>query len=109
MMGRAAYQEPWRLIDVDPLLFGTPAPFCSPKAAAEALIPYVERQTAHGTRLYAIARHILGLFHAVPGARVFRRHIATHGVKPDADARVLREALALVPDAAYQPTHIAAA
>src|SRR5207237_6666991 len=27
MMGRAAYQEPWRLLAVDPLLFGEPAPF----------------------------------------------------------------------------------
>jgi tRNA-dihydrouridine synthase A len=38
MMGRAAYQEPWRLIAVDTLLFGAPAPFASPKAAAEALM-----------------------------------------------------------------------
>jgi tRNA-dihydrouridine synthase A len=109
MMGRAAYQEPWRLLDVDPLVFGAPAPFWSPKAAAEALIPYVERETARGTRLYAIARHMLGLFHAVPGARAFRRHLATEGVKPDADARVLRQALTLVRDTAYAPAHTAAA
>jgi tRNA-dihydrouridine synthase A len=108
MMGRAAYQEPWRLIDVDPLLFGAPAPFASPKAAAEALIPYVERETARGVRLYAIVRHVLGLFHAVPGARAFRRHLATEGVKPEADARVLRQALALVPDSAHDSAHIAA-
>src|SRR5437588_499058 len=37
MMGRAAYQEPWRLLGVDPLLFGESAPFDTPKAAAEAL------------------------------------------------------------------------
>ncbi len=41
MMGRAAYQEPWRLLDVDPLLFGAPAPLSSPRAAAEALLPYI--------------------------------------------------------------------
>jgi len=109
MMGRAAYQEPWRLLDIDPFLFGAPAPFCSPKAAAEALIPYIERETARGTRFYAIVRHVLGLFHAVPGARAFRRHLATEGVKPDADARVLRQALALVSDSAYAPAHTAAA
>jgi tRNA-dihydrouridine synthase A len=109
MMGRAAYQEPWRLLDVDPRLFGAPAPFASPKAAAEALIPYVERTRLRGTRLYAIARHMLGLFHAVPGARAFRRHLATEGVKPDADARVLRQALALVLDPAHKPAHTAAA
>jgi tRNA-dihydrouridine synthase A len=109
MMGRAAYQEPWRLLTVDPLVFGAPAPFATAKAAAEALIPYVERQLARGTRLYAIARHLLGLFHAVPGARAFRRHLATEGVKPHADARVLRQALALVPDTAYHSAHTAAA
>src|SRR5436309_3064962 len=42
MMGRAAYQEPWRLLEVDRLIHGAPAPFASPKAALEAFIPYVE-------------------------------------------------------------------
>jgi tRNA-dihydrouridine synthase A len=109
MMGRAAYQEPWRLLAVDPLLFGEPAPFDTPKAAVEALIPYVERTCAQGGRLYAIARHLLGLFHAVPGARAFRRHLAVEGVKPDAGAQVLRDALARVLDTHLDSAHTAAA
>src|SRR5512135_3612383 len=51
MMGRAAYQEPWRLLQVDPLLFGQPAPFASSKKAALALIPYIECELAKGARL----------------------------------------------------------
>jgi len=109
MMGRAAYQEPWRLIAVDPLLFGEPAPFDTIRSAAEALIPYIEREVARGTRFYAIARHLLGLFHAVPGARAFRRYLATEGVKPDASAQVLRQALALVPDTSIDSARAAAA
>ncbi len=108
MMGRAAYQEPWRLLGVDPLIYGSPAPFGSPKAAIEAFFPYVERELAHGTRLHAMTRHILGLFHAVPGARAFRRHIATHAVKPGAGIAVLRDALAHVVDARAELAHIAA-
>jgi len=108
MMGRAAYQEPWRLLQIDPLIYGAPAPFASPKAAIEAFIPYVERELSHDTRLHAMTRHVLGLFHGVPGARAFRRHIATHAVKPGAGADVLRDAIALVPDANAAPTHIAA-
>ena len=96
MMGRAAYQEPWRLLEVDPVLFGEPARFASPREAAEALIPYIERELARGTRLHAITRHVLGLFRGVPGARAFRRHLATEGVKPGADAHTFRAALALV-------------
>ena len=84
MMGRAAYQEPWRLLAVDAALFGETSAFASPKAAAEALIPYIERELARGARLHAITRHVLGLFRGVPGARAFRRHLATEAVKPGA-------------------------
>ena len=98
MMGRAAYQDPWRLLAVDLELFGAPAPFDSPRLAALALVPYIERELARGTRLHAITRHAVGLFHAVPGARLFRRHLATHGVKPGAGAQVFLDALAFVRD-----------
>jgi tRNA-dihydrouridine synthase A len=98
MMGRTAYRDPWCLLEVDPLLHGTPAPLDSAKAAAHALIPYIERELAHGTRLYAIVRHVLGLFHAVPGARAFRRMLATQAVKPDADAALFARALDLLPN-----------
>jgi tRNA-dihydrouridine synthase A len=109
MMGRAAYQEPWRLLEVDPLLFGEPARVASPREAAEALIPYLERELARGTRLHAITRHVLGLFRGVPGARAFRRHLATEGVKPGADAHTFRAALALVVDMDARMAHTAAA
>jgi tRNA-dihydrouridine synthase A len=109
MMGRAAYQEPWRLLAVDAALYGGLAPYPSPKAAAEALIPYIERELRRGARLHAITRHILGLFRAVPGARAFRRHLATEGVKPGADVAAFRAALSLVVDSDVQVTHTAAA
>jgi tRNA-dihydrouridine synthase A len=108
MMGRAAYQEPCRLLQVDPLIYDASAPLASAKSAIEAFLPYVERELAHGTRLHAMTRHVLGLFHGVPGARAFRRHIATHAVKPGAGVDVLREAAGLVMDARAEPTHIAA-
>lgn len=109
MMGRAAYQEPWRLLAVDPLLFGAEAAFACPKQALEAYFPYIEHELARGTRLHSMTRHILGLFHAVPGARAFRRHIAIHAVKPGAGIGVLREALSLVVDTPEQMAHTAAA
>jgi tRNA-dihydrouridine synthase A len=98
MMGRAAYQEPWRLLSVDPLVFGAAAPFASAKAAAAALAPYIAREIAAGTRLHAITRHLHGLFHAAPGARAYRRHLAGAASTPHADAEYLVAALALVAD-----------
>jgi tRNA-dihydrouridine synthase A len=106
MLGRAAYQEPWRLLNVDPLLFGETQPHATMKDALEAMLPYIERTLSRGTRLHAITRHFVGAFHAVPGARAFRRHLAEQGVKPGAGTEVLRDAIALVAD--RKPAAIAA-
>jgi tRNA-dihydrouridine synthase A len=108
MMGRAAYQEPWRLLEVDPLMFGAAAPLQTPKDAAQALIPYIGQELARGTRLSAITRHMLGLFRGVPGARAFRRHLATHAVKPGAGPDVVVEALALIAERVGEPSTVAA-
>ena len=106
MLGRAAYQEPWRLLEVDPDLFGEAAPHATVKAAFESMLPYVEAELAKGTRLHAITRHLVGAYHGVPGARAFRRHLAEHGVKPGAGIDVLRDAVALVEE--RKPTAVAA-
>ena len=96
MLGRAAYQEPWRLLSVDPEIFGEAAPHASMKDVLEAMMPYMERELARGTRLHAMTRHFVGAYHAVPGARAFRRYLAEHGVRPAAGVDVLRDAIALV-------------
>jgi tRNA-dihydrouridine synthase A len=98
MLGRAAYQEPWRLLSADPELFGETAPHTTMKQVFEAMMPYIESQLAQGTRLHSITRHFVGAFHAVAGARAFRRHLAENGVRPGAGVNVLRDAIALVDD-----------
>ena len=103
MLGRAAYQEPWRLLSVDPELFGEAAPHPTMRDVFEAVMPYIEEQVAQGVRLHSITRHFVGAFHGVPGARAFRRHLAENGVKPGAGANVLRDAIALVDDRVVVP------
>ena len=46
-----------------------------------------------------MTRHMLGLFRGVPGARAFRRHLATEAVKAGAGAEVLAAAIALLAEA----------
>lgn len=96
MLGRAAYQEPWRLLAADSDIFDEASPHDDMIAALEAMMPYIAEQLARGTRLHAITRHFVGAFHGIPGARAFRRHLSVHGVKADAGVDVLRDALALV-------------
>src|SRR6476661_9256191 len=100
MLGRAAYQEPWRLLTADPELFGEAASHATMKDVFEAMMPYIARELAQGVRLHSITRHFVGAFHGVPGARAFRRYLAENGVKPGAGVNVLRDAIALVEDRA---------
>ena len=96
MIGRAAYGDPAILLDVDPLLFGVPAPAADPFDAVAAFEPVLAGFLAEGTRLHAVTRHMLGLFNGRPGARSYRRHLSTHGTLPEADLGTLRQAVALV-------------
>jgi tRNA-dihydrouridine synthase A len=103
MLGRAAYQEPWRLLAADPDLFGEAAPHATMKHVFEAMMSYIEDELARGTRLHSITRHFVGAFHGVPGARAFRRHLAENGVKSHAGVNVLRDAIARVEDRVVAP------
>ncbi len=103
MLGRAAYQEPWRLLSVDPELFGEANPHATMHEAIEALMPYIARELAAGTRLHSITRHLVGAFQSVPGARAFRRYLAEVCTKPGAGVASLQEALTLVDERAIAP------
>ncbi len=96
MVGRAAYHEPGLLLQVDPELFGEPAPVATQFDALESYLPYIEAQLEQGVRLSDITRHMLGLFTGMPGARAWRRHLATEAVKRGAGIEVVRDGVAHV-------------
>jgi tRNA-dihydrouridine synthase A len=96
MMGRAAYHEPWRLLAADPVLFGMPPPYNNEYDVAQAMEPYLQARLAEGVRLNSLTRHMLTLFHAVPGARAFRRTLAEGAVKEGAGIEVWRKALSML-------------
>lgn len=99
MIGRAAYTDPAILLDVDPVLFGEPAPAADPFAAIAAFEPVLAGFLQQGVRLHAITRHMLGLFNGRPGARAYRRHLSTYGLQAEAGLPTLREAADLVAQA----------
>ncbi len=93
MLGRAAYHEPGILGAADRMLFDSGAPVIAPEAAVLAYRAYVWEELARGTPLYAIVRHMLGLFHGRPGARAWRRILTVDGVKCGAGVDVIDRAL----------------
>jgi tRNA-dihydrouridine synthase A len=96
MLGRAAYQNPELLIGVDPTLFGEPAPVADAFEAIEAFMPVIARGLKQGERLNDYARHLHGLFAGRPGARAYRRALASDCVRADAGLDALRRAVACI-------------
>ena len=96
MIGRAAYQNPELLLNVDPWIFGQAAPVADAFAALEAYEPHVARELEKGVRLADMTRHLLGLFAGRPGARLYRQRLSTMAVRPGAGLETLGEAVAAV-------------
>jgi len=93
MVGREAYSNPYLLATVDQAIYGSTDPIKTREAIADEFLHYVDNELSKGTKLSAMTRHILGLFHGMHGARLFRRHISENAFKPAAGMEVLTAAL----------------
>ncbi|WP_416399397.1 tRNA dihydrouridine(20/20a) synthase DusA [Allohahella sp. A8] len=97
MIGRAAYQTPWLLAELPGGLAHDvsegPTDIERRLQVARQFLDYVEREHAEGTRVWAMLRHILGLFHAQKGGRVFRRVLSTEAVRPGTSPAVFARAI----------------
>ncbi|HKY94319.1 MAG TPA: tRNA dihydrouridine(20/20a) synthase DusA [Kiloniellales bacterium] len=91
MLGRAAYQTPWLLSEVDRRFYGaTAAP--SRADVLQRLLALAEAHCADGWPLRFLARHTLGLMQGVPGARRWRQVLSQGMHAPGAGPELFREA-----------------
>ncbi len=96
MIGRAAYHEPLSILGpVDRLFHGASAE-PKPDEILDAMRPYILAHLAGGGRLHQVSRHMLGLFHGRPGARIWRRYLSQNASGSGAGLEVLDTALAEV-------------
>lgn len=96
MMGRAAYENPYILANVDAEIFDTKA---KPKTRAQVLeemFPFIEAELQNGTYLSRITKHILGLYHSQPKGKHFRRVLSENAVREGAGLEVIKQALQAV-------------
>ena len=97
MLGRAAYQNPYLLAEVDGRYFGAKTPPPTRHDVVDRLLPYIEAELAAGTPLKAMTRHLMGLFRDMPGARFWRRTLSENAYRPGAGPELLRDALRQTP------------
>ena len=90
MLGRAAYQQPWILVELGRRL-GQPVA-ASRLAVIAVMADYADAHIARGGRLHQVARHMLGMFHGRPGAKRWRQVLSQNMHRPDAGPELLFQA-----------------
>jgi tRNA-dihydrouridine synthase A len=101
MVGREAYHNPWWLAEWDAAFYGAAPSALTREAVEQQMVAYMQREaTEHGTSWYAIARHMLGLRHGLPGARRWRQVWSDHRLKTLDPREVMALAHETVPKAA---------
>lgn len=96
MIGRAAYQTPYILSKIDQLFYGDKELTLSQHEILDKFIEYIEKHLAQGVALKHMARHIMGLFHGLPSAKMWRRYLSENMQQPHIDSRIIREAAKFV-------------
>ncbi|KQU90054.1 tRNA-dihydrouridine synthase A [Mesorhizobium sp. Root102] len=96
MLGRAAYHTPGILAGVDAAFYGAQSEPFDFAALIDVMADYAARHIEQGGRLGHVTRHMVGLFHGLPGARRYRQILSTDATRPGAGPDVLKAAFAAV-------------
>lgn len=99
MLGRAAYQTPYVLHEIQSMLDGKTTR--SRLALIQDFVPHIDGYLRSGGRLHHYTRHMLGMFHGQPGGKIWRRLLSTHAVAEDAGIAVIEDALQQVVQAQH--------
>lgn len=96
MVGREAYANPYFMAEMDSLVWQSDTKILTRHEILDRYVPFVEDELKSGVKLQQIARHLVGLFQGMPGARAWRRYISENAHKPGAGVDVLLQAAEFV-------------
>lgn len=93
MMGRQVYSNPFLLTEVDKNIFEDDmTSVVSRESVVHDMTQYIIEQVRQGTRVWHIARHMLGLFQGQPGGKIWRRYLSENGTGKTNDPYLLEAA-----------------
>jgi len=95
MIGRAIYQNPYFLVDIEKEIFNvknTP----TREEVAKELLKYLEKEVKLGTRVNHIMRHTVGLYHGQPGSKNWKRYLSDNMMARDSDFQKAKYIMTIV-------------
>ena len=95
MIGRAIYQSPYFLADIERDIFNNNN-ILSREEIVEELVEYVDKEVQKGTRVNQIMRHTVGLYHGQKGASKWKRYLSDNMMARDSDFQKVKHILEVV-------------
>ncbi len=95
MIGRAIYQSPYFLADIEKDIFKNNN-ILTREQIVEKLVEYVDTEVNKGTRVNQIMRHTVGLYHGQRGAGKWKRYLSDNMMARDSDFQKVKHILEVV-------------
>jgi tRNA-dihydrouridine synthase A len=95
MIGRAIYQNPYFLVDIEKEIFKKEN-YTSREDIAKKLLEYLEKEVKLGTKVNHIMRHTVGLYHGQIGSKNWKRYLSDNMMAKDSDFQKAKHIMAIV-------------
>ena len=95
MIGRAIYQNPFFLVDIEKEIFKIKNHPTREEVAKE-LLQYLEKEVKLGTKVNQVMRHTVGLYHGQIGSKNWKRYLSDNMMARDSDFQKAKHIMAIV-------------
>ena len=95
MIGRAIYQNPYFLSEIEKEIFNTNK-IPSREDVVKEILKYLEEEVKAGAKVNHIMRHTVGLYHGQPGSKDWKRYLSDNMMARDSDFQKAKHIMTIV-------------
>ena len=95
MIGRAIYQNPYFLSEIEKEIFSNNI-VPSREDIAKEILKYLEEEVKVGTKVNHVMRHTVGLYHGQPGSKDWKRYLSDNMMARDSDFQKAKHIMTIV-------------
>jgi tRNA-dihydrouridine synthase A len=95
MIGRAIYQNPYFLSEIEKEIFSNNT-VPSREDIAKEILKYLEEEVKVGTKVNHVMRHTVGLYHGQPGSKDWKRYLSDNMMARDSDFQKAKHIMTIV-------------
>ena len=95
MIGRAIYQNPYFLKDIENAIFKN-SNISSREEIVKQILKYLEEEIKRGTKVNQVMRHTVGLYFGQPGSKEWKKYLSDNMMARDSDFQKSKHIMTIV-------------